>query len=639
MVWRRTMAKRLQFRKLLAVGLLIVAAFAGLGYRLVDIQYVRHDELSAKAELNTKREFVFAPRRGDIVDIKGNVLATSAIAKTICADPSMMNEQQAEIVAQAIAPLLQVNERALYERLATRTRVSEKGHTNLVHYVRLEQRVPVETWQKIQATMTDLSFGVDEKRVPKREQPVYRALHEKAIFAEDYPIRIYPNQTLAAHVLGYAQTQDAEFDSNTVSEIVGVDGIERTMNDKLSGAPGWRLTETDPRGRELVSLREQDLGARDGLNVVLTIDSVVQGMLENALADAMRKHTPISASGIVIRPRTGEIVAMATLPNFNPNDPGAASPDARRDRVVTDVIEPGSTFKIVVISGALNDHTVTLNDMFDCEKGHFFYAGRVLHDHEPFGILSVEQIITKSSNIGAAKVGIKMGEDRLHDYIASYGFGERTGLPIPGEVVGISRPVKDWSKVSVAQIPMGQGIAVTRLQMAMAMCAIANNGVLMRPMLVDRLEDQSGNVVVRYSPQPVRRVIDESTARQMVEALKTVVSPDGTAPKAAMEHYTVAGKTGTAEKAMGGVYVHKYVASFIGFFPADDPQLCVSVVLDEPKEGYYGGQVAGPVFKDIAEQAANYLDIRPDIEENSTNANVIAQAVENRQAKAPVRVQ
>ena len=634
------MAKRLQYRKLLMLGLLLAAAFSGLGYRLVDLQYLRHDELSAKAESNTRREFVFEPRRGDILDVRGNVLATSTFAKTVCADPALMNERQADVVARAIAPLLDVNDRALFQRLATRTRLNDKGETNLVQYVRLKQRVPMETWDKIQAAMTNLSFGVDEKKLSKTEQASYRALRQKAVFAEDYPIRVYPNQSLAAHILGFAQTEDAEINSNVVSEIVGTDGIEKTMNAKLSGVPGWRLTEMDRRGRELVALRDQDLGARDGLNVVLTIDSVIQNIMESALADAMEKHTPISISGIAIRPKTGEIVAMATLPNFNPNNPGASSPDARRNRIVTDVVEPGSTFKIVVISGALNDHLVSLNDIFDCEHGHFPYAGRVLHDHEPYGDLSVEQIITKSSNIGAAKVGIKMGEDRLYDYITKYGFGARTGLPLPGEVVGISRPVKNWSKVSVAQIPMGQGIAVTRLQMMMAMCAIANDGVLMHPMLVNRLEDGDGNVVVRYSPQSARRIISESAAKDMVEALKTVVSSDGTAAKAALEHYTVAGKTGTAQKVEGGEYVHgKYISSFIGFFPADNPELCISIVLDESKEGYYGGQVAGPVFKDIAERAANYLNIKPDIEDKATTPDVLAQATVGLQTKPPLRTQ
>jgi cell division protein FtsI/penicillin-binding protein 2 len=633
------MAKRLQFRKLLMLGLLVVAAYSGLGYRLVDLQCLRHDELSAKAESNTHREFVFEPRRGDILDVKGNVLATSAFAKTICADPSLMDDRQADAIARAIGPLLQINDEVLFKKLATRARVNEKGQTNAVHYVRIKQRVPMETWGKIQAAVTNISFGVDEKKLKKSDQLAYRVARQKGVFAEDFPIRVYPNQTLAAHVLGYTQTQDAEVNSNTISEIVGTDGIEKSMDDRLSGVAGWRVTETDRRGRELVSLRNQDLCAHDGLNVVLTIDSVIQNFVQQALADAMEKHSPISAAGIVIRPRTGEILAMATLPTFDPNNPGASSADARRNRVVTDVIEPGSTFKIVVVSGALNDHLVSLNDMFDCEHGHFPYAGRVLHDHEPYGMLSVEQIITKSSNIGAAKIGIKLSEDRLYDYITTYGFGSRTGLPLPGEVPGIVHPVKDWSKVSVAQIPMGQGVAVTRLQMLMAMCAIANGGTLMRPMLVNRLEDSDGRVVARYTPQAVRRTTDEAAAKLTVEALKTVVSAEGTAPKAAMEHYTVAGKTGTAQKVEHGEYVRKYVASFIGFFPADNPEICISIVLDEPKEGYYGGQVAGPIFKEIAERAASYLNIRPDIEDKVTTPDVLAQAADSRQTKPPVRAQ
>jgi cell division protein FtsI/penicillin-binding protein 2 len=370
-------------------------------------------------------------------------------------------------------------------------------------------------------------------------------------------------------------------------------------------------------------MREQAVQPRDGLNVVLTIDSVIQHMLEAALAEGMEKHTPISICGLVIRPRTGEILAMATLPNYDPNQPGAAPADARRNRVIADVMEPGSTFKIVVVSGALNDQVVRLDDSFDCEHGHFFYAGRTLHDHESYGVLSVKNIITKSSNIGAAKIGIKMGEDRLSDYIAAYGFGARSGLLLPGEVPGIVHSVRNWSKVSVAQIPMGQGIAVTRLQMAMTMCAIANRGWLVRPMIVSRLEDEDGNVVAQYTPQRVRQVVSEPAAKLMVEALKTVVTADGTAPKAALEHYTVAGKTGTAQKAIVGGYSNdKFFASFIGFFPADNPELCISIVMDEPKDGHYGGQIAGPLFKEVAERAATYLNIRPDV---TTPTDTVAQ--------------
>jgi cell division protein FtsI (penicillin-binding protein 3) len=273
-------------------------------------------------------------------------------------------------------------------------------------------------------------------------------------------------------------------------------------------------------------------------------------------------------------------------------------------------MEPGSTFKIVVVSGALNEGVVHLNDPFYCEMGHFEYAGKILHDHEPFGTLTTEGIITKSSNIGAAKIGIKLGEDRLYDYASDFGFGDRTGIPLPGEVSGILHPVKDWTKVSIAQIPMGHGVAVTRLQMALAMCALANDGWLMRPMLVKCLVDRNGTVVEQYAPQRVRQVVTDATDKEMVEALKTVVSPDGTAPGAAMKDYVVAGKTGTAQKVENGTYAtDKYMASFIGFFPADNPQVCISIVMDEPKEGYYGGQVCGPVFREVAERCASYLNI------------------------------
>jgi cell division protein FtsI (penicillin-binding protein 3) len=349
------------------------------------------------------------------------------------------------------------------------------------------------------------------------------------------------------------------------------------------------------------------------MNVVLTLDAAIQHIVETALADALQKHTPLSITAVVMRPRTGEILAMATLPNFDPNNPGDSPADARRNRLISDLMEPGSTFKIVVVSGALNEGAVHLADTFDCERGHFAFAGRVLHDHEPFGVLTVESIITKSSNIGAAKIGIRLGENRLYDYARDFGFGQRTGIPLPGEAKGLLYPVKKWSKVSIAQIPMGQGVAVTRLQMALAMSALANDGWLMRPMLVSRLEDRNGNVVQQYSPERVRQVIGESADKLMVEALKTVVTPDGTAPGAAMKDYTVAGKTGTAQKVENGAYAeHKFTSSFIGFFPADDPQLCISVVMDEPKEGYYGGQVCGPVFKDIAGRCASYLNIAPD---------------------------
>ncbi len=625
------MAKRLQCRRLWSLAALLVCAFAGLGYHLADVQVLRHAELGRKAQQNTQRKFYLEPRRGDILDVKGNILATSVPVLTVCADPTLLGSRRGEVV-RVLAPLLKMSESELTQRISPKVRQNDKGESFTNQYARLQRKVSVETWQAIQAAMTNLSFGLDEKKLPLKERSFYAALRQKSIFAEKDQLRTYPGQNLAAHVLGYATSEERELaDNGSVTEITGKDGVELMLNSKLGGVRGWRRTETDNRGRELVTLREQDVDARDGLNVVLTIDSYVQHVVETALADAMEKHTPISISAVVVRPRTGEVLAMATLPDYNPNNPGAASADARRNRVISDIVEPGSTFKIVPVSGALNDKVVTLNDVFYCEHGHFAFAGRTLHDHEACDNLTVKGIITKSSNIGAAKIGIKLGADRLYDYITSYGFGARTGLPLPGEVPGIVHPVKNWSKVSVAQIPMGHGIAVTRLQMMMAMCAIANGGQLMRPMLVDHLEDGSGNIVARYESQPVRQVVSEAAAKQLTEALKSVVTADGTAVKASLTNYTVAGKTGTAQKVEGGQYVHgKYVASFIGFFPADNPELCISVVLDEPKEGYYGGMVAAPVFKQIAERSASYLHIQPDIEGKAPRTEGVAQTGGNR---------
>jgi cell division protein FtsI/penicillin-binding protein 2 len=616
------MSNKLQLRRVLLLMLLLGAAFAGLGYRLVDLQVLRHDELAKIAESNTEHDYFKAPRRGNIFDVNGNLLATSVSVKTVCANPSLIGNQQT-VVARALAPLLGMSEGSLCQRLMPRVWKNEKGETvtNGLYYVRLQKNVPDETWQKIQMTMTNLSFGMDESKLSKTNRAFFRNLRQGAIFAEADQLRVYPNGLLAAQVLGYVGSDDVMLNGAGVSQLSGRDGIELVLNSALSGVAGWRVTETDRQKRELVALRDQDVQARDGLNVVLTLDSAIQHIVETALADAMQKHTPISITGIVMRPRTGEILAMATLPNFDPNNPGASPADSRRDRNIDDLMEPGSTFKIVVVSGALNDGIVHFGDTFDCEEGHFAYAGRVLHDHEPFGILTTKGIITKSSNIGAAKIGIRLGENRLYDYATEYGFGERTGISLPGEVRGILYPVKKWSKVSIAQIPMGQGVAVTRLQMLMAMCAIANDGWLMRPMLVNRLEDRSGDVVQQYAPQRVRQVISDATDKLMIEALKTVVSPDGTAPGAAMKDYTVAGKTGTAQKVGPDGYERgKYFASFIGFFPADNPQLCISVVMDEPKEGYYGGQVCGPVFREIAERCASYLNIPPDKISGPTNS-------------------
>ncbi len=629
------MTNKQQIRRALLLLAFLAAAFGGLGYRLVDLQVFRHDELSAKAEQNTQREFWQAPRRGDILDVNGNILATSVSGEDDLRR-SVVDGNFQPLIARAIAPILKLNEADLAKRLTPYLTRNSNGEvvTNNLHYVRLAKNVSDETWRQVAAAMTNLTFGVDEKRLPRAQKDFVRNLRNYSVFFEPDQMRVYPNGSLASQVIGFPAAEEQKISGRLVTQIAGRDGTELAMNKQLSGVAGWKVTETDRAQHELVALRDEDVHPRDGLNVVLTIDSVVQHIVETALADALQKHTPRSITGIVMRPKTGEILAMVSLPNYDPNQPNTITPETR-NRVITDVVEPGSTFKIVVVSGALNNGVIKLTDQFDCEHGHFAFAGKVLHDHEAYGILSAESIITKSSNIGAAKIGIKLGADNLYDYAWDYGFGQRTGIPLPGEARGFLYPVKDWSKVSIAQIPMGHGVAVTRLQMLYAMAAIANDGWLMRPMIVKQLQERDGSVVQRYAPERVRQVIGEQADLDMITALKTVPTKDGTAPDAAMKNYVVAGKTGTAQKAENGTYAPgKYVSSFIGFFPADNPELCISVVMDEPKEGYYGGKVCGPVFRDIAERCASYLNIPPD-PNLMTNASPLVAETNSRKTQTP----
>lgn len=628
------MSNEFKYRRLTLLAFLLVTAFCALGYRLVDLQVRQHEELSARADDNIKRSSVREPRRGEIRDIHGKRLAASVFVKTVCADPTLIGDRQQE-VARILAPWLQMDEAELIEKLQNRViRYNEKGEPVHDQYVVLKRKVRREVWEQIQSAMTNVAAHVDMAGFSREEKRFYRNLRTKAIFADrrEDQLRVFPNVGSAAHVLGYVRTDEDTAGRSTVFQTKGLYGIERTFNEVLDGTRGWREFERDSRGHELVRNRRADIAARPGDNVVLTIDAGLQYIVESELIQGWKDHTPLSASAVAVRPRTGEILAMATFPNFDPHHPGLFQLDALRNRVVSDSYEPGSTFKIVVVAGALNDGLVSLNDRFHCENGAFRYAGRTLHDHGSYGILSVEEIITKSSNIGAAKIGLKMGKERLHKYIRDFGFGKKTGITLPGEAWGTVHPVKRWSGQTLTSVPMGHEIAVTPLQLVMAMSAIANKGKLMRPLLVDHIENSEGKHVRHpnlpadaFLPSEVGQAVSPRTAKLMVQALKTVPRKGGTAQKAALEHYTVAGKTGTAQKVgpvgkthegrdIMGYMKGAYFASFCGFFPADDPEICILVLFDEPKNGYYGGTVAGPVFQRIARRAAKYLNIPPEPE-------------------------
>lgn len=545
----------------------LTMAFAALEFRLYDLHVLRHATLNATVTAN--REYVVnrMGRRGKILDANGNLLANSLSVRIITADPTITTPGAAQIAAK-LAPVLNMDVGELTQKLTGESR-----------YVRLNPRVKL-----------------DEETVEQ-----IRSWKFKGLFFEDQFVRAYPNGPLASHVVGFV---DAEHN--------GVQGVERAMNTYLQGQAGYQVMERDRKGREIRALRLESIGPRDGCNVVLTIDQVIQHIAETELEKAMIEHRPQAGVIIVSRPKTGEILAMSCRPTFDPRQPGDCPADARRNRCISDVAEPGSTFKIVIAAGALNEGMVTLSDRFDCENGAFVYGGRVLHDAHRYGVLTVEEILFHSSNIGAAKIALRMGPAPVRDYIERFGFGHKTGIALPGEVSGIAHPLSRWTKLSITRIPMGHEIAATPLQMLMAMNAIANGGQLMRPMVVKAVLDPEGKPLMDYRPQSAGTPIALRASVLMAQALRKVVGPEGTARKAAVANYDVAGKTGTAQKIENGQYVNRYYSSFIGYLPAADPEISILVSLDDPAGGaYYGGSVAGPVFRAVAEKITQYLGIPP----------------------------
>jgi cell division protein FtsI/penicillin-binding protein 2 len=538
-------------RRLFLCAVLLGLVIVALGARLFTLQVVQHGKYKEIVADNTQRLYLKQPRRGDILDANGHQLAVSLPVKRVLADPSLIHPYQAE-VARTLAPLLSMREDDVAVALRLTIRTNESGAvTN--KYVDLKRKVSQEHWTQITQAMAQLTLTLDETRLTRRERETLRALRRKAVYAEDDYQRAYPGGRLASHVLGYVQEVERVFTNSTTRaatrEMRGIYGIEHWLDEKLRGTRGWRVTETDRRQREIVVFRGQDVDPRAGLNAQLTLDMFIQNILETQLAEAMNKYSPKSVCGLVVRPRTGEILALASLPDFDPNLPGRAPQDALRNRVISDMHEPGSTFKIVVVSAALNERAVTLNDVFFCENGVWTFKGRPLHDHDHgFGNLTVEGIITKSSNIGSAKIAVyRLGEERLYDYMMRFGFGQKSGITLDGEIRGWVAPWQKWDGLAISRIPMGHAITATHLQMTMAMSAIANEGRLMRPMLIKNLRHPKGDLFQTFEPQVVRQVVSPEAARLMVTALKTVTAKDGTASKAALDHYTVAGKTGTAQ--------------------------------------------------------------------------------------------
>ncbi|MDQ6623708.1 MAG: penicillin-binding protein 2 [Verrucomicrobiota bacterium] len=549
-----------------------IAMFSLFSFRLIYLQMIKHEEYSGLAALkNVDRQIIYA-ERGTIADANGEILAHNVPIETVVADATHVNDQ-ARLVP-VLAAALKISPNELNEKLSGERR-----------YVVLKRGVP-------EAAATALRQTLQTQKL----RGVY--------FERDFT-RVYPNGPMLCHVIGFTDFLHK-----------GIQGVEASMEGYLHGEDGFRFIEHNRAGQELVLYRGQERAPRDGDRVNLTIDSNLQNIVENEIDAAVREYRPEKATIILMRPDTGEILAMANRPNFDLNARAEAKPEEMKNRAIIDQMEPGSTFKIVTAAAALNEKKVRPESMIFCENGVWNYGGRPLHDHAGYGELSVQDILVKSSNIGAAKLALSIGEQKFYEYIRSFGFGERTGIELPGEIAGTIHPLSAWTKISITRIPMGHEVAVTPLQMTVAMAAIANGGKLVTPRIVKSITKANGEIT-KISPTVLRQVISPETAHQVSEALRGVVSERGTAVGASVPGFTICGKTGTAQKVdpHGGYEHGKYVVSFSGYMPAEHPQFVALVTLDNAQtktpEENYGGKVAAPIFARIAEKAARYLDLEP----------------------------
>lgn len=564
----------------------VAFAFCVLIGRLFYLHVWEQEALLEHVESNRKMVQIVEARRGNIVDNRGNLLATTHTTIDLGVDPQSVRETDQKKFTE-LANLIDQPLEKVIRAIETKTR---RGSDHA-------QAVSLIKWAY-------LAKGLDEDTYDK-----VRELGIKGVYGNRKYSRTYPSGKLAAHVLGYVNHEETP-----------VTGVERFFDYYLRGQDGWRETERDGHRRELAQFRAREVAPADGLNVALSVDLMVQHIVEQEVARLAAEYNPESVSVIVSEPSTGAVMAMANYPTYDPNEFYNTKKypiDSQRNRALTDLIEPGSTFKIVPAAAALNEGIVAPEDIFQTGVERVSYKGRSLKlpsDHHTYDSLSMHDIVVKSSNRGAAHLGLILGENRLHDYAEAFGFGEKTGFDLGGEVSGTLHSVKNWDGLTITRLPMGHAVSATPMQIHGAMSVIANKGVLMEPLIAERVFDAVGNDIVHFSPKAKRRVVSTEVAQTVADMLVDVVGKDGTARKAAINNYSVAGKTGTTQKIVNGKYSRQHhVASFSGFFPANNPALVITVVVDEPqlKGVGYGGSVSAPAFRNIAEACIAYLGIRP----------------------------
>jgi cell division protein FtsI (penicillin-binding protein 3) len=425
--------------------------------------------------------------------------------------------------------------------------------------------------------------------------------------------RYYPNMDLAGSVLGFVGTDG------------GLEGLERSLEEHLRGGDGVRVLNLDARGKSLTSPEPWERYPAPGATVQLTLDQNIQFFVEQSLREGCIKAGAKAGVAVVLESATGRILAMAGYPGFNPNDFSSYNQSLFRNRSIGSVYEPGSTFKVITVAAALEEKVFDEMDILFTNNGRFEVADVVINDHVPHGWLTLMGIIRKSSNIGASKVGLELGTQRLGRYVKGFGFGQKTGVLLAGEGKGILRSDTSWTQVDLANISFGQGLGVTPLQMVNAVNALATGGELLRPYVVDRITSPSGELILRNRPGIIRRVISDDTARKVVRMMEAVTEPGGSGTRAAIDGYRVAGKTGTAQKydlEAGSYSLDAFTASFVGFTPSRNPAITAIVIVDEPDKNIYGGVVAAPIWAEMVSKSLKYLNISPEIMDGESPVGV-----------------
>jgi cell division protein FtsI (penicillin-binding protein 3) len=572
-------------RVFVLVGILAAWALLIAG-RLFYVQIIQHREWTTRAALQQQRTFQVAPRRGILYDRDLHELAMTVLVNSIYAVPGDIPKEDRAAEAQQLSAILH---RYPDDRFTEATSILKR--INDSRYF---------TW-------------IARKQDPRVVAQV-RALHLKGVFFQKEFKRFYPENDVAAQVLGYVGTDDT-----------GLGGIELKFDHILHGKPGRMLTALDARRHVLGSV-ERD--PQPGENMVLTLDANIQFMAEQALDHAMERVKPLNGTIVVQDPHTGQILALAIRPTFNPNDFRHTSPELLRDHAVSDVYEPGSTFKLVTYSAALDTHVTALDQKIDCEGGKIDVAGRIVHDDHYNGVLTIPQALAVSSDVAAIKLAERMGKDTFYSYIHAFGFGQRTGIELPGETRGLLKPPNRWQPTTIGSIPMGQEVGVTPIQLVSMASTIANGGMYLPPHIVLRetdltrgsagLEPQpfhAGEALPNPLPPGAHRVITATTAAEMRQLMEGVVQ-NGTGRPAQLNGYSAGGKTGTAQKIDVRTHTYsktKYIASFVGFAPINDPVVTIAVIIDSPSVGsHFGTAVSAPVFHELAQQILEYLGVPHD---------------------------